>query len=878
MPDKQQEFYDALTDVFVGAEIEGDSGYINLMRVKSRYFREKVFPKLQEDVEAVLDTHPEFRDELFDKLYDFFHRYFSESGSMYFRHTRYPQSVYERVYTDDRDVMLFWKTHMLYYVKTDRLFNTMEVELDDQRFIFDVSGLEHKQSNEKRELVYRFGSVREGGTVVVAVEYSSHGSKTKVLDLLKALRGAGADVTEDVLQRACRVFEKQSEVDYFINKDAEGFLKEQFDLWLYRYVFEGQNVWLQRRLEQLQALKGISYKIIDFIAQFEDELVRVWNKPKFVRDSHYVITLDRIAERDVELLNRILEAEGMATQVAEWRDLGMVGEGFEAGEIWVQDLEGEQLVEAYQYLPLDTRYVPDLEGEILGLFGHLDAELDGWLIKSENYQALQTLRQRLGQQVKCIYIDPPYNASESEIWYENRYRSSSWLSLVQDRLRTSRPLLTSDGILCVTIDDYEIHHLRSLLDELMSSDNYLGTAVVRNNPSGRSTVRGFAINHEYALFYSNDTSSAKLGRLPHTAKQIERYVELDDVGRRFQWENLRKSSRGSQREDRPKQFYPIYLDTLTLAMRVPGLEWQEEALKWKALEELGESEIEIYPLDQFGRERVWSYGVDRTIDELDAMIARCRDARYEIYKKKHLQEEGVLPRTWWDKPEYSARDTGTRMLKDLMGPGSAFNFPKSVYAVEDCLRVCDVQFGDLCVDFFAGSGTTAHAVMNINREDDGHRKYILVEMGEHFDTVILPRVKKVAFSDTWKDGVALPGGEGMSQFVKYYRLEQYEDVLRRASYGAEGAPFNNPYEDTYRQYVFLRDLKMLDVLEVDHDARRVNVDLAKLYDDIDLPETLANLRGKAIARIAPEYVEFEDGERIELQNLDWQLIKPLIWW
>jgi len=315
--------------VFVGAEIEGESGYINLMRVKSRYFREKVFPKLQEDIEGVLDRYPEFRDELFDKLYDFFHRYFSESGSIYFRHTRYPQSVYERVYTDDRDVMLFWKTHMLYYVKTDRLFNTMEVELDHQRFIFDVSGLEHKQSNEKRELVYRFGSVREGGAVV---------RKTKILDILKALRGAGADVAEDVLQRACRVFEKQSEVDYFINKDAEGFLKEQFDLWLYRYVFEGQNVWLQRRLEQLQALKGIAYKIIDFIAQFEDELVRVWNKPKFVRGSHYVITLDHIAERDVELLRRILEAEGMAAQVAEWRELGMVGEAFQPGDVWAEEV------------------------------------------------------------------------------------------------------------------------------------------------------------------------------------------------------------------------------------------------------------------------------------------------------------------------------------------------------------------------------------------------------------------------------------------------------------------------------------------------------------------------------------------------------------
>jgi len=138
--------------------------------------------------------------------------------------------------------------------------------------------------------------------------------------------------------------------------------------------------------------------------------------------------------------------------------------------------------------------------------------------------------------------------------------------------------------------------------------------------------------------------------------------------------------------------------------------------------------------------------------------------------------------------------------------------------------------------------------------------------------VLLPRVKKVAFSDQWKDGVAQEGGQGMSHFVKYYKLEQYEDVLRKATYVEDAVPFDNPYQDPYQQYVFLRDLKMLHALEINH------VDLSRLYPDIDLAETLANLRGKWIARITPEYVEFEDGERIDLQDLDWELIKPLIWW
>lgn len=166
---KEQKFYNALKDLFVGAKTEGDSGYINLMRIKSIYYEKKVFQKLKEDIESALKPFPEFREELFDKLYTFFSRYFSESGSIYFTQTRYHQSVYEKIYTDDKDVLLFWKTHMLYYVKTDRLFKSMNVEVDGFKFFFDVSTLEHKKANEKRDLIYELKEIREDGTIVFNV-------------------------------------------------------------------------------------------------------------------------------------------------------------------------------------------------------------------------------------------------------------------------------------------------------------------------------------------------------------------------------------------------------------------------------------------------------------------------------------------------------------------------------------------------------------------------------------------------------------------------------------------------------------------------------------------------------------------------------------
>lgn len=166
---KEQKFYNALKDIFVGEKVEGESGYINLMRIKSRYFEKGVFSKLKEDIEEALKPFPEFKEELFDKLYTFFQRYFSESGSIYFRYTPIHQNVYKKVYTDDKDVILFWKTHMLYYVKTDRLFKNLEVEIDGYKFFFDVSALEHKKAFEKKGIIYEIKEKRNDGVIVFNV-------------------------------------------------------------------------------------------------------------------------------------------------------------------------------------------------------------------------------------------------------------------------------------------------------------------------------------------------------------------------------------------------------------------------------------------------------------------------------------------------------------------------------------------------------------------------------------------------------------------------------------------------------------------------------------------------------------------------------------
>jgi len=280
---KEQKFYEALQYVFIGAKIEGEGGFVNLMRIKSNYYR-KIEELLKKDIDTALEKYPAFRDELFDKLYSFFSRYFTESGSIYFNSTPFHNNIYEKVYTDEKDVILFWKTQMLYYVKTDRIFRSLEIISDGFKFYFDVSKLEHKKANEKRSLVFELDKVKEDGTIVFSVQYSEKNTKTKQDEILKALKRKGIAITEEQLERAFRVFEKQSEVDFFINKNAKAFLQEQFKLWSYQYFWEGAKEWSADRVNQLQILKDIAFKIIDFISQFEDEKVLAYDKSGISKD------------------------------------------------------------------------------------------------------------------------------------------------------------------------------------------------------------------------------------------------------------------------------------------------------------------------------------------------------------------------------------------------------------------------------------------------------------------------------------------------------------------------------------------------------------------------------------------------------------------
>ncbi len=831
---KEQEFYKTLKNLFIGARVEGESGYINLMRIKARYFEEEIYSRLQKEIEERLQPFPDFREEFFEKLYDFFHRYFNENGSIHFRSDSPDIDLYERIHSDEHDVRLFWKTQMLYYVKTDRLFKSMKVEINGWQFYFDASTLEHKKANEKRALIFRFKKKQPDGTLVFVVSYSERGRKTNVREILATLQKAGVDMDEASLIRAFRVFHRQKEVDYFINKNVRKFLKEQFDSWFYQYVFTQERNWTEERVAQLKVLKDVSYEIIEFIARFEDELIKIWNKPKFVLRSNYVISLDRIAERNIELLERLLAHPYFDLQLNEWRQLQLIEDDFDKAEIIKQDLGGKYLNPKYQFLPLDTRFFKDLEKDILALFENLDGALDGWLVKSDNYQALNTILPKFRGKIKTIYIDPPFNKEQdADYFYSVKYKDASWITMLENRLKLAREMLGEKGSIFVRCDYNGNMYVRLLMNEIFGEENFRNEIAIRR--------------------FKKNVMEKEIKKLPEGLDTIFVY----SAGQKFAYIRPFKPRKSTR------------------------------AGFWRHMgDSTGQGTAKIF----YGKVleppagKHWKYSQKR-IDQMIAkekLILVCKHCGF-VHDKHQGQwqkcprcgQDEPVPRYWVEPQDQEVLDSN---WSDVYGYSTSWKFQTENSEVL-LKRIIEIttESGDLVMDFFLGSGTTTAVAHKLKR------KWLGIELGDHFYSVILPRMKKVLMYDKGgisrqKDVKVFYNAQNAGGFFKYYELEQYEDTLRKTVYFKDLKESPTFQEDICNQYIFLRDMSIIDSQRINSESDQIFLNLDKLYSNIDLPETLSNLMGKNISRVDSNYVEFQDGTRIDLKRMDSRLVKPLIYW
>ena len=839
----EDKFYEILKDMYIGTPIKGDSGYVNLMTMKAKHF-EIIEEELTKVVNEKTKKFPEFKEELYERLYDFFRDYFTDTGSIYYTYNELNKNTYEKVYSENEDVSLFWKTQMLYYVKTDILYQDIEFEVDDIVYYFDVSKLDHKRNNEKREIIYRECKVEENKDkkkIIFYPEYSVRGRTTKTNDILKKINDKGINIIEEELLKIFRIFEKQSEVDYFINKNSKKFLRDRFDVYLYQYMFgDGErsyNKFNEKRINQLMVLKDVAYDVIDFISQFEDELVRVWNKPKFVLNSNYVITLSKL-EDNSEIIEKIINHKNFDKQIEEWVNLAgpwsdsdgkiikpnwnefLGSKTIKNDDIFVNKNGKKVLKGKYKYLPIDTKYFKDIELDILSNFNILDEELDGWLIHSENYQALNTIKNKFYNMADLIYIDPPFNKEEeADYLYKVKYKDSIWLSLLRPRLELGKEILNDKGHCFVRCDYNGNAYIRMLMNSVYGRNCFKNELTIKRSGIQKEATNKFLVAVDSLFYYTKSSNTYP-----------EEIYEAREIG----WVSFVHYP-GERKSNKGRELFGTYLEP-------------PKGRHWGIKQELIDEWLRFHWI----RLRCKKCGYEH----YEGIWKGCPKCGYKDFIPEIKNPPKKVDSNWTNVSSYTQDSMfSTRNAEDI---------------VKRTIQVLSKNTDNLIIDYFLGSGTTAATAHKLNN------KWIGIEVSDYFYTLTLPRMKRVVAGDNsgvsndedvnWKGG----------GFFKYYELEQYEDTLRKSVYKDDEHLIYNQNKSPFEQYVFLRDEKLNYCMEIQGDE--VKVDLSKLYEKIDIPETLSNLTGKWIKKITEDEVIFEDGTKVDLNNIDYKMIKPLIWW
>ncbi len=366
-------------------------------------------------------------------------------------------------------------------------------------------------------------------------------------------------------------------------------------------------------------------------------------------------------------------------------------------------------------------------------------------IEGDNLKVLKLLQKSYLGKVKMIYIDPPYNTGNDFVYHDdfamsadeyaeasgavdelgNKYIKnmdsngrfhSDWCSMIYSRLMVARTLLSEDGVIFISIDDNEVENLRKICDEVFGESNKIAQLVIENNPRGRQSDAFFATSHEYLLCYASNIDSATITGMSLSEKQKAEYKYEDEIGR-YRLLGLRQRGVASLREDRPEMFFPIWVNPEDSSISLTYVEdWEE-----------------VIPKKSDGREGRWMWGKQKCINESNRLVAKLVSTRreFDIFVKDYLNKDGEqrtrkYKTIWSDK--ILNNQIGTQEVKAILG-GDYMSFPKSTEYIKTIIQT-GTSSSSLILDFFSGSATTAHAVMQLNAEDGGNRQYIMVQLPE----------------------------------------------------------------------------------------------------------------------------------------------------
>lgn len=628
-------------------------------------------------------------------------------------------------------------------------------------------------------------------------------------DFLKGLTLPAPTDSKDkrtLLGKYLQKYAARNTMDYFIHKNLGGFLRRELDFYIKNEIMRLDDIenadvpQVEHYLSKIRVLRRIAQQLIAFLAQLEEFQKKLWLKKKFVTESHYCITLDRIPE------SFYAEIAASGRQREEWVKLFAIDEiAADPARPGYSNPLTLEFLKANPFLLVDTALFDEgFKQRLLAKIPDLDAQCDGVLIHSENFQALGLMQEKYRKQVKCIYIDPPYNTDGDGFCYKDSYQSSSWCSMMFGRLGLSKQLIREDGTITSAIGREELLHLLELKDEVFGLNNRIADLVWEKGR--KNDAKYFSLGHDYMLVYGKNTALLKAQdttwreEKPGSDEILAEYARLKKIhggdyaaiqaGIRAFYQSLDKDHpalkhRRYNRVDRngiwrdgdiswpggngPR--YDVIHPETGKPCKVPDSGWRFSTPE----------KFQLYLNHDF---------IEFRADHNDPPVLK----RYLNYvamdfdpdvkrRSTDANEEGsnvqVMPSVF-----YKGQQPTVVELRNLMG-ADAFRNPKEPSVIA---RLFDYM-GDMqaiFLDFFAGSGTTAHSVISLNRKDSGLRKYVLIEQGDHFNTVLKPRIQKVVYSKDWKDGKPV-SRQGISHCFKYLRLESYEDVLNNLVFKEDAA-------------------------------------------------------------------------------------------
>ena len=758
-------------------------------------------PKVQEmreQLKGAVDIGA-LESETYDHLYSFFRRYYSEGDFLAKR--VYKPGVYAIPY-EGEEVKLHWANKDQYYIKTSEYLRDYAFPLkpgadDPMRVHFrlvDVAEGEHgnvKEAEGKNRVFILAGEDfiaeedgENGKELVIRFEYRaatlddwSEDAKANATAAAKKKPPTQKDLREEAVRRVLAVedeslkpwlaelakkhikadgeqadysrlaahlnrYTARNTFDYFIHKDLGGFLRRELDFYIKNEVMHLDDIEsetaprVEQYLSKIKVIRQIAGKIIDFLAQLENFQKKLWLKKKFVVETSWCIRIGCVPE------DFYAEIAANEAQRQEWVDLHAIDD-IQADLTTVAYSEPltVDFMKAHPTLMVDTKkFNGSFSQRLLEAIGDIDEQTDGILLHSENFQALTMMTARFRNSVGCIYIDPPFNLGQNgDFLYRTDYKDSTWTTLLFDRIDVGRTLLDDQGFIYCRCDINGNYLVRGILNDLFGPEQFEAELLVqriRKNVTEQGSISMPLANDSLFMFSASENSELAdpFYKLPESREAYWRRMD-DSAGYR----------NPPERKIFGAKFSP-----------------------YKRNAHFKYSQSSVDRMVKEGRVRLKCKSCGKAHMDGDWLGCRaCGEIKAVVQYLVQATDTKVLDTNWTDVAGY-AHSTG-------------FSTENSVVLLKRAIKVAAGN-GDLVLDFFAGSGTTAHAVIELNREDNCARKFALVEAGDHFDTVVLPRLKRITYSPIWKTGK--PGRfattdetERSPRIMKVVRLESYEDAL-----------------------------------------------------------------------------------------------------